>query len=236
MSDDIRHAALSDIGRRRARNEDSMVVEPDLGLFLVADGMGGHEHGDVASKLAAELIHEAVAAGEDLEDAIRRANRHILGQSGAGSPFPMGTTVCAVLMNGSTYRLAWVGDSRAYRFNGDLERLTTDHTYVQELVDRGHLNDRQAREHPYRNMLLQALGVTDQDELQVAEIQGELAPGEGLLLCTDGLTGELDDDDISGILAGGGDLESDAKELIDRALEHGGNDNVTLILIRRDSN
>lgn len=231
----VQYAIRTDVGLRRERNEDALIVDESLGLFLVADGMGGHEHGEVASWLAADTVREAMAGGEGLTAAIRRANRHILAQSGgATAAFPMGTTVCAARLNGVHFQVAWVGDSRAYLFDGALQRLTTDHTYVQDMVLRGELDARLARRHPYRNMLLQALGVTDQDELHVDVVEGELASGAGLLLCTDGLNDGLDDERIRALLdEHPADVEATANRLLQQALERGGSDNITLVWLWR---
>lgn len=235
MPTDIRFATRTDLGLRRERNEDALVVDETVGLFLVADGMGGHEHGEVASWLAADTVREAMSGGEGLTEAIRRANRHILAQAG-DAMFPMGTTVCAARLRDGHYQVAWVGDSRAYLYDGRLRLLTTDHTYVQDMVLRGELDKRHARRHPYRNMLLQALGVTDQDELHVDMVDGKLRPGSGLLLCTDGLNEGLDDDDLGALLSeASSDVDTTADRLLKRALERGGSDNITLVWIWRES-
>lgn len=235
MPPEIRFATRTDVGLRRERNEDALVVDESLGLFLVADGMGGHEHGEVASWLAADSVREAMYGGESLAEAIQRANRHILAEAG-DTLFPMGTTVCAAHLRAERYQVAWVGDSRAYFYDGRLRLLTTDHTYVQDMVLRGELDKRHARRHPYRNMLLQALGVTDQGELQVDVVDGRLPAGSGLLLCTDGLNEGLDDDDIGAILAEApSDVEVTADRLLKRALERGGSDNITLTWIWRET-
>lgn len=228
----LHHASISHKGHRRARNEDNLLVDEELGLFMVADGMGGHEHGDVASRLAVDTVREALSHGAGLVEAIRFANGSILDESGGGSSSSMGTTVCAVRVRQGAYELAWVGDSRAYRFDGRLRMLSTDHTYVQTMVDRGEIDAVAARHHPYRSMLLQALGVCTEEELRVAQATGELEPGAGLLLCTDGLTEELTDEAIESVLRREEDPEAAVQALLKGALDSGGHDNVTLIFIQ----
>lgn len=234
MTARIVHASRTDIGLRRQRNEDYLAVEQKLGLYVVADGMGGHEHGDVASRIAVQTVVAAVGGGEDLTAAIHRANRHILSESSGTTLLPMGTTICAASFLDSSYQVAWVGDSRAYLYDGRFRRLTTDHTYVQEMVLRGEIEARSARRHPYRNMLIQALGVTDNDELQVDIVDGDLQENSGLLLCTDGLIEGLDDNALHELIAENpGDVESVADRLLQHGLERGGSDNITLIWIWR---
>lgn len=228
----LRHASVSHAGLHRARNEDNLAIDEELGLYLVADGMGGHEHGDVASRLAVETIPEALRYGSGLADAIVLANGRILEEPGSGGATSMGTTVCAVRVADGDYELAWVGDSRAYRFDGRLTRLTSDHTYVQGMVDRGEIDAEDARRHPYRSMLLQALGVCSDDELHVSTERGTLQPGTGLLLCTDGLTEELSDEEIESVLRRDTDSRAAVDGLLDAALDRGGHDNITLIFIQ----
>lgn len=225
------HASVTHPGLRRTRNEDNLVVDEGTGLYLVADGMGGHAHGDLASQMAVDSIKEAIESGGPLVEAIEWANHRIRGESGGG-PAAMGTTICAALFRDRHYELAWVGDSRAYRFDGALEPITTDHTFVQALINRGDLDTESARRHPNRSLLLQALGVSSDDELKVGTTSGELAPGNVMLLCTDGLTEELADGDIEAILKRDTDLETAVGALLDAALERGGHDNITHILIQ----
>lgn len=228
----LQHASVTHPGLRRARNEDNFVVDEETGLYLVADGMGGHEHGDRASRIAVDSIKEAIESGGDLIGAIEWANQRIREQPGTGGPTSMGTTVCAARFQGHHYELAWVGDSRAYRFDGHLEPITSDHTFVQAMVNRGELNDAAARRHPSRSLLLQALGVSSDEELRVSTVRGELPAGSFMLLCTDGLTEELADEEIEKILQREPDPEAAVRSLLEAALDRGGHDNITHILIR----
>lgn len=231
----LRFASSSDTGLRRSRNEDNFCIDEELGLFMVADGMGGHEHGDVASRLAVETVPEALRYGASLVEAIEMANGRILEEPGGGGSASMGTTVVVLRIRDGAWELAWVGDSRAYRFDGALTRLTSDHTYVQGMVDRGEIKADRARHHPYRSLLLQALGVCTDEELSVSTLTGELAPGQALLLCTDGLTEELSDREIENILKREEDPETAVQALLKGALDRGGHDNVTLIYLRAEA-
>jgi PPM family protein phosphatase len=230
----IEFGHLSHVGLRRELNEDTYYGNADLGLWLVADGMGGHEFGEVASALAREVIVEKVREGESLETAIRSADEEIIRHSRQRrEALPMGTTVAAVRIVDGRFEVAWVGDSRAYVWNGQLCQLSQDHSYVQELVERGAITAEQARSHPHRNVVTQALGVTGTDDLEVETISGRLEPGMQLLLCSDGLTEEVGDTDIARIVAR---TELSAQECVDHlvmaALEHGGSDNITVVLLR----
>jgi protein phosphatase len=223
------------VGLRRTRNEDTYYADPALGLFLVADGMGGHQHGEVASALVRDAIVEQVAAGRDLAEAVRGAGERLLGQAnGAAGALPMGTTVAALRLAGERYEVAWVGDSRIYlRQQGALRQVSHDHSLVQELVAAGRLDPALAERHPQRNLLTQALGVTATEQLHVGMARGQAEPGSAFLLCSDGLTESLTDAAIARI-AGRTDLA--AQECVDHlllaALEGSADDNITVILVR----
>ena len=232
----IEFGHLSHVGLRRELNEDTYYGDAELGLWLVADGMGGHEFGEVASALARDAVVREVRAGRTLADAIRRADEDIIRHSRQRSEsLPMGTTVVAARVNGSRFEVAWVGDSRVYLWrDGALTQISQDHSYVQELIAQGAITADQARSHPHRNVVTQALGVTDPQQLNVETLTGELRPGMQLLLCSDGLTEEVDDRNIAKVLA---HQECSAQECVDglvaAALDGGGSDNVTVVLVRR---
>ncbi len=231
----IEFGHLSHVGLRRELNEDTYYGDAELGLWLVADGMGGHEFGEVASALARDAVVREVRAGRSLSEAIRSADEDIIGQSKRrADSLPMGTTVVALRIADYRFELAWVGDSRAYLWNGQLRQLSSDHSYVQELIDQGAISAEQARTHPHRNVVTQALGVTDPEHLKVETISGELRPGFQILLCSDGLTEEVSDTMIASVLS---HSEFSAQECVDHlvsaALDGGGSDNVTVILLRR---
>ncbi|TXH64081.1 MAG: serine/threonine-protein phosphatase [Thermomonas sp.] len=232
----IEFGHLSHVGLRRELNEDTYYGDSELGLWLVADGMGGHEYGEVASALARETIVREIRGGTPLAEAIRIADEDIIRCSKRrGDSLPMGTTVVAARVNGSRFEVAWVGDSRVYLWrDGALTQISQDHSYVQELIAQGAITADQARSHPHRNVVTQALGVTDPNQLNVETLSGELRPGMQLLLCSDGLTEEVDDRSIAKVLA---HQECSAQECVDglvaAALDGGGSDNVTVVLVRR---
>ena len=220
--------ARTDVGRVRAGNEDSyMVSEP---LFAVADGMGGHQGGEVASKLALDTLL-AVNDGGDLVDTVREANRAVYQRASEDPRLSgMGTTLTAVLAEADRFRLAHIGDSRLYLVrDGEMRRITKDHTVVERLVDEGRLTPAEAEIHPQRSILTRALGVDE--NVDVDEEFLEVRPGDRLLLCSDGLTGMADEADILRILSGERDVQRAADALVDIANEAGGQDNITAVVI-----
>lgn len=233
----IEFGHLSHVGLRREHNEDTYYGDAELGLWLVADGMGGHEFGEVASAIARDVVVREVRSGKNLKQAIQTADEEIIRHSRKRSEaLPMGTTVAAMRIVGDRFEVAWVGDSRAYLWNGGgLRQLSQDHSYVQELIDQGAITSEQARTHPHRNVVTQALGVTDPQSLKVETISGEFRPGMQLVLCSDGLTEEVEDGQIARIVAR---TELSAQECVDQlvraALDGGGSDNVTVLLVRKD--
>lgn len=229
----LNYAAATHTGNRRPHNEDSYAAFPDLGLFIVADGMGGHAAGEVASRIVVERVERGVREGEALDQAVRSAHGAVLDAVEAGEgPEGMGSTVVAALMDGSRFRLAWAGDSRAYRVGSGLQRLTRDHSLVQEMVDRGQLSEAEARTHPERSLITRAMGMPDQGEMEVEAVEGALGPGEMLLLCSDGLTEELSDEEILEHLEAGLDMHATVDALVDAALRAGGRDNITVVMVR----
>ncbi|MFB3739822.1 MAG: Stp1/IreP family PP2C-type Ser/Thr phosphatase [Candidatus Velamenicoccus archaeovorus] len=226
----IRAAAATDIGMVRERNEDSYLMEDPL--FAVADGMGGHLGGEVASRLAVETLEQLFRRQEGvLADQVQEANRavferSILDRSVSG----MGTTLTVAIAEGDRIHLAHVGDSRAYLFReGVLRLLTEDHTLVHRMVQEGEITEQEAEVHPQRNILTRVIGVdlwVDVDEDVV-----EIRPGDRLLLCTDGLTGMLREEQIRDVLASGLDPDATARELVRLANDAGGVDNITVVLL-----
>jgi PPM family protein phosphatase len=221
------------VGLRRDHNEDTYCVDPQLGLWLVADGMGGHEHGEVASALARDTVLAKLREGKPLNEAIRLADIEIISHSKfRGETLPMGTTVACARLWDNKFEVAWVGDSRVYLFDGHhLKQLTHDHSYVQELVSQGAITAEQAKTHPHRNVVTQALGVTDPASLNVDIVTGELGPGQRLLICSDGLTEEVEDEQIDAILRKDLSLQEAVEQLLVAALDGGGSDNVTVLLV-----
>jgi len=228
-------AAVTDPGRRRRRNEDSFVVDPPL--FAVADGMGGAQAGEVASRLAASAFrefHEADDLGgeERVEAIIQEANRRIYERAQHDAHASgMGTTVTAALVEGGRIALGHVGDSRAYRVRaGSLEQLTQDHSLVGDLIRSGRLSPEEADTHPQRSVITRALGTDPSVDVDTFAVEAE--PGDLYLICSDGLTTMLGDEEIASILTEGADLEAAARALVKAANRRGGEDNVTVILFR----
>ncbi len=224
----------TDTGRQRRDNEDNAFVRAPL--FVVADGMGGAQAGEVASKLAVEEFHEALpdegSAEERLTDRIRAANRRIYDLSRTEHEHAgMGTTLTAVYLDDDHLAVAHVGDSRAYIFrDGELTRVTQDHSLVEELVRQGKLTEEQAAEHPQRSIITRALGI--EGDVDVDTWSYSMRADDVVLLCSDGLTSMIGEDKILQILAGERSLGRAADKLIGAANDAGGRDNITVVLFR----
>jgi protein phosphatase len=239
-------AAHSDIGQVRAVNQDSAVAEPGMGLFVVADGMGGHLGGEVASALAVETLLSAIrAAGpsagpgidstESLVDAVLGANERVFDEGRSNAELQgMGTTLCALALVGSgpDARLAVVnvGDSRIYLLrDGELEQLTEDHSLVQELVRQGQLTPEEAASHPMRNVVTRVIGVEGDVEVDWWERPAD--PGDRYLLCSDGLFNEVTESRIAATLRALADPGEAARTLVALANDGGGRDNITCVVV-----
>ncbi len=235
----IAFAGRTDTGRVRVRNEDALLQRPERGLFVVADGMGGHAAGDIASRIAVDVVDERTAESTDdpvaqLTEAALAAHEAILKAADANPALSgMGTTLTALrVVDGDGCAVVHVGDSRAYRWHrGALEQVTRDQTWVQDQVEAGALSRAQARVHPFSAMLTCALGIGDA-ELDVQVVRSDCEPGDVFLLCSDGLTAAVDDDDLRSTLAEHDDLGQAAAALVRRANEAGGPDNITVALVR----
>lgn len=227
-------AALTDKGCVRALNEDSFCERPDIGLWAVADGMGGHEHGERASAAIVDALGSAPAMSDfddqvaAIADAIHRANRQIY-EEGIASGGQMGSTVVALLVAAGRFAVAWAGDSPAFLLRaGQLHRLSTDHTQVQEMLDRGLLTAQEAKAHPLSHVLSRAVGVRDTLELDV--IVDQTQPGDMFLLSSDGLTGVVANDEIAAMMRPG-DPRGTAQALVALCLDRGAPDNVTVCAV-----
>lgn len=221
-------------GLVRELNEDSHLALPELGLWVIADGMGGYEAGEVASSITISEIARSVEQGMSLTDAIETAHCAIqtAALQGEGAA-DMGSTVVAMKLDGVHYEIAWVGDSRAYLWNGTLHQLTTDHSYVQLLLNAGLINESEIPNHPSRNIISQALGAggLNKANIKVDFVSGELSENDTLLLCSDGLSGEISDERISTILSKTSNNQARVDRLISAALKAGGTDNITVIVL-----
>jgi len=237
-------AGATDVGRVRAHNEDSFLVDAQRGVFLVADGMGGHAAGEIASAIASEAVGAALRQGVDaglgaddlgvvMRECIHQAHMSILNYS-ATKPETrgMGTTMTAlVICDDGAFRVGHIGDSRCYVLrDGELEQVSRDHTLVQREVDEGRLTPMGARRHRLSHVLSRALGADSLDEPDV--YSGTLLPGDLVLLCSDGLTGMLTDRLLRRILSREAELHELVADLIVGANERGGRDNITAVLIK----
>jgi protein phosphatase len=226
--------AQTDTGRQRRDNEDSAYARAPV--FVVADGMGGAQAGEVASKIAVEAFEQGLpdagSAEERLADRAREANKRIHNLSKTQHERAgMGTTLTAAYLDDSELAIAHVGDSRAYLFrDGELKVLTQDHSLVAELVQRGKLTEEQAAEHPQRSIITRALG--PEPTVEVDMLTYPVRAGDVLLLCSDGLTSMISDEQVAAVLAGTHDLHAAARALIDEANAAGGRDNITVVLFR----
>ena len=230
--------AITDIGRKRERNEDQFLLDDERNLFVVADGMGGHLGGETASQLAVATLSEvigagpapAAAGGESLRWGLRQANRRVYAaaqEDFAGAE--IGTTAVAMLLARGRASIAHVGDSRAYLLReGAIRQITDDHSYVGELLRLGLLTPEQARRHPHRNQILRSVGIREEVEVDVQEL--EVLAGDRLLLCSDGLSGPVGDEELLAI-AGSGSPEDAASRLVELANARGGEDNITVVLV-----
>lgn len=248
---ELKISGQTDVGRMRDHNEDNIAWDAGLGLALLADGMGGHNAGEVASAIAVDVIRDAVVAAvgalqtadDDaspdmttlVREAIAKANSAIL-EHAEGQPqcAGMGTTVVMALFRGDSVTLAHVGDSRIYRLRGsELRQMTTDHSLVQELVENGYLTHEEARASANKNLITRALGI---DTAVEADVRDEpVKPGDLFLLCSDGLSDLVPDEEIHTLLNvhdEGGILDDAVNALVDMANEKGGADNISVILIR----
>ena len=223
---------FSDVGQLREINEDYPLVDERLALFAVADGMGGHQGGEVASRTAIEALRAAVASGLAINEAITRANEAVLKRAeGDADLAGMGTTMTAVVVVGASRLLiGHVGDSRAYLLHdGELRRVTEDHSLVEELVREGRLTPEQAEVHPQRAIITRALGVEQALDVDLYTVPVEA--GDRLVICSDGLTTMLRDRDVERIARGESDAQRAAEALVDAANEAGGEDNITVVVL-----
>jgi protein phosphatase len=226
----IEIGSATDIGRVRERNEDSVLVDPPL--FVVADGMGGHRGGQVASQVALETMEELAAEDRgSLAEHVRRANRAVWDRSVEDERLAgMGTTLTAARIEGASALIAHVGDSRAYLLRDDmLRQITTDHTLVDRMVKSGEITEAEADVHPHKNVLTRALGTDEQ--VDVDEDSLALQDGDRLLLCSDGLTGMVTEDQIKAILEHTDRPQQAADRLVKAANRAGGIDNISVVVL-----
>ena len=237
-------AGRTDVGIIRSGNEDSYLMVPDRGIFVVADGMGGHAAGEVASEMAVRFVARELGSLKGLSDdqvadrmrlAIRAANGAIFQRTlTEHDKRGMGTTVTALTLYDTRFLIGQVGDSRAYLLrDGRLSQVTKDHSYVQEQVDAGYLTPEQARSHPYSNVITRCVGANS--EVMPDIYVGTVKPRDVFLLASDGLTGMLEDYQLGEVLSPDRMPQEEVDALIAEANRHGGLDNITAVIVRVDS-
>lgn len=247
----IKCFGLTDIGRKRGRNEDSFLVNQDLGLYVVADGMGGHSGGEFASRFAVSTVEEVLQSmnmdpeatvisgvnedgtnfGDRLRYAIEVASQKIYDQALYEPELKgMGTTVTAVIVDENKACIANVGDSRVYHIRGnDISQVTEDHSLVSEQIKAGILTEEEAKKHKLKNIITRSVGY--QEEVEADLFYLDLEPGDSLVMCTDGLTNLVEDSFIyDTVKKSSGNLEQACKVLVSEANEKGGDDNITVIV------
>ena len=230
----------TDIGKKRVQNQDSIFytdnpIGPLPNLYIVADGMGGHKAGDVASRTAIECVTEYIKECtltnpvSVLKRAIIYANDKVLKMSLENDDYAgMGTTFVAAVVDDETLYVANLGDSRLYLIKDDITQITMDHSLVEELIRTGQLDRNKGRNHPEKNIITKALGISDQVAPDFFEVK--LDKGDKLLLCSDGLTNMVEDDELYDIAAETPDIEAVADKMISRANYYGGKDNISVVL------
>lgn len=239
----LRSYAITDIGLGRQLNQDFIFLsDKPVGnlpnVFIVADGMGGHKAGDFASRYAVETIVDEIRSSEEKEpadifgNAIVKANAYTRQKSAEDYKLAgMGTTVVIATCIGHNLEVANVGDSRLYLVNDKIEQITIDHSLVEEMVRNGSIDREAARNHPKKNIITRAIGA--QDIVEADFFKAELNVGDMVLLCSDGLTNMVEDENIQHILKGEGSLKEKAEELVRAANNNGGRDNISLIIIEQ---
>ncbi|MFX4261679.1 Stp1/IreP family PP2C-type Ser/Thr phosphatase [Pelotomaculum propionicicum] len=235
----MKWAYITDTGLVRALNEDSLYISPEGSFFAVADGMGGHQAGEVASKMALQLLKQELdrrinsgeKADQALVESVKEANRSIFEMSARNSQWQgMGTTVTACLKRDGEILIGQVGDSRAYLLRGKrIFQLTEDHSLVQELVKSGSITEEEAFTHPQKNVLTRAVGTGP--VLEVDLYRYSVLTGDLLLLCTDGLTRYIRQDELLRSINSSPDLDAAVRDLLKKATASGGADNITIILV-----
>ncbi|HJV74881.1 MAG TPA: Stp1/IreP family PP2C-type Ser/Thr phosphatase [Noviherbaspirillum sp.] len=250
---ELEFAARTDTGLVRSQNEDAIAISPSYGIAILADGMGGYNAGEVASRIAVEITRQVLEEGIDrlqeqqatsganwgaqlqqlLDESIHRANAAVLEAAASKSEYNgMGTTIVAAVLHHSTITIAHVGDSRAYRLRQDaLVQITRDHSLLQEQIDAGLISTEQARYAPNSNLVTRAVGVAQEIEVEVHEHRME--PGDVYLLCSDGLSDMLQLEEIQDVLNGQpASLEEVCEAMVRRANDNGGHDNISVVLIK----
>ncbi|PCO06995.1 serine/threonine-protein phosphatase [Microbulbifer flavimaris] len=230
-----RSAGATHPGYKREQNEDALWSDEERGIWVVADGLGGHQAGEIASMTVIEEVQRSAATDRHYERALQRAHALLLGDE--QNTANMGSTAVILAEDGAYFHLYWVGDSRAYVFTpddgggGQLKQLTIDHSYVQMLVDSGAINPQEAANHPNRHVITRCIGGSTNPQLEIDRVSALWEPGQRLLLCSDGLSAEVPAEEICRILAENPDNRRAVDLLIAAALDAGGKDNITVQVV-----
>ena len=237
--------SATDVGRKRKINQDSIFAsDKPVGnlpnLYIVADGMGGHNAGDFASRYTVNTVREYIAGSREknpiklINEAIQLANRGIIKEASEHAEmYGMGTTVVVTTIIDEYAYTANVGDSRLYLYDGGLKQITRDHSLVMEMVRLGEISKEEAKTHPDRHIITRAVGASD--ELNVDFFDYQMPPDSMILMCSDGLCTMVEDEEIQKVMAGSSDLEDKAKELIEEANMNGGKDNIAVVIVKPDA-
>lgn len=237
----MRSCCVTDVGQKRTTNQDFVYASDDPvgnlpNLFVVADGMGGHKAGDMASRLTVEVLLDSIRKNREqnpikiIRAAIETANTRILETARKDENlYGMGTTVVVATVLGHYMYVANVGDSRLYLIRSRIEQITKDHSLVEEMVRIGEINREQARNHPDKNIITRAVGASRKVEIDFFDMR--LEAGDIILMCSDGLSNMLEDSEIERIIKSGGDLSGIALELVAKANQNGGKDNIAVVLV-----
>ena len=230
----MRSAGATHPGYKREQNEDAYWADEQRGVWVVADGLGGHQAGEIASQTVVEEIQRSAFGDRHYERALQRTHALLLGDGQNAAN--MGSTAVVVAEDDVYFHVYWVGDSRAYLWTpdesrGQLKQLTSDHSYVQMLVDSGAINSAEAANHPNRHVITRCIGGSTNPRLEIDRVSSPWAQGQKLLLCSDGLSAEVEPQQIAGILAQTTDNRHACDLLIAAALDAGGRDNITVVVI-----
>lgn len=229
------YSAVTDVGHQRDNNEDCYLCSPKNGLWIVADGMGGHAAGEVASDIAIKTTLKEIESGKSLEKAIQNAHLAIIDAANKGvGGEGMGSTLVAAKSDGANYQVAWVGDSRAYLWNSQqrsLTQITRDHSYVQMLFETGVIEKHEIGTHPEKNIITQCLGSIELDRVRVSILEETWKKGDLLILCSDGLSDVINNEQICELIANNPTPTSATDNLLSAALKAGGKDNITVVSI-----
>lgn len=232
--------ALTDVGKNRVTNQDYVYCKSDAvgnlpNVFIVADGMGGHKAGDIASVTAVDAVLKSIEQSKKtdvisiMEEAVREANKTLYEKSKSNEEWAgMGTTLVLATVMDNTIFVANIGDSRLYLIDDGIHQITRDHSYVEEMVSIGEIDKSEARTHSKKNIITRAIGVEEETHADFFEVQ--FKKGDKLLMCSDGLTNMIEDNDILSVIAGNNDIESTVHKLIDLANDSGGKDNIAVLI------